>query len=146
VSPEVRSLASGLLDQSQACKSTELFQGLMFEILTEFGDSHGTLHHGVGQAVIALWLGHESVETTQMDMHADLRLKENALARVSAPESKPGRYRPDDSLLAFLAKSCRTAASDCLVFIGVRCGILATIPGTVCVAGEPEAFTGKAFP
>jgi len=118
----------------------------MFEILTEFGDSHGTLHHGVGQAVIALWLGHESVETTHMDMHADLRLKENALARVSAPESKPGRYRPDDSLLAFLAKSCRTAASDCLVFIGVRCGILATIPGTVCVAGEPEAFTGKAFP
>jgi integrase/recombinase XerD len=60
------------------------------------------LHHGVDQSVIALWLGHESVETTQMYMHADLRLKEKALARITAPESKPGRYRPDDSLLAFL--------------------------------------------
>jgi len=60
------------------------------------------LHHGVDQSVIALWLGHESVETTQIYMHADLRLKEKALARVAAPESNPGRYRPDDSLLAFL--------------------------------------------
>jgi integrase/recombinase XerD len=60
------------------------------------------LHHGVDQSVIALWLGHESVETTQMYVHADLRLKEEALARVAAPEAKPGRYRPDDALLAFL--------------------------------------------
>jgi integrase/recombinase XerD len=60
------------------------------------------LHHGVDQSVIALWLGHESVETTQMYMDADLRLKEKALARITAPASKPGRYRPDDSLLAFL--------------------------------------------
>lgn len=60
------------------------------------------LHHGVDQAVIALWLGHESVETTQIYIHADLRLKERALARVAAPDVKPGRYRPDDPLLAFL--------------------------------------------
>lgn len=60
------------------------------------------LHHGVDQSVIALWLGHESVETTQVYMHADLRLKEKALARMMAPESVPGRYRPDDALLAFL--------------------------------------------
>lgn len=60
------------------------------------------LHHGVDQSVIALWLGHESVETTQMYMHADLRLKEKALARIAAPASSPGRYRPDDTLLAFL--------------------------------------------
>jgi integrase/recombinase XerD len=60
------------------------------------------LHHGVDQSVIALWLGHESVETTQMYMHADLRLKEKALARITARESNPGRYRPDDTLLAFL--------------------------------------------
>ena len=60
------------------------------------------LHHGVDQSVIALWLGHESVETTQMYIHADLRLKEKALALVVAPASNPGRYRPDDSLLAFL--------------------------------------------
>ena len=60
------------------------------------------LHHGVDQTVIALWLGHESVETTQVYMHADLRLKEKALARMTAPASNPGRYRPDDKLLAFL--------------------------------------------
>ena len=60
------------------------------------------LHHGVDQSVIALWLGHESVETTQIYIHADLRLKERALAKVTAPDVKPGRYRPDDKLLAFL--------------------------------------------
>jgi integrase/recombinase XerD len=60
------------------------------------------LHHGVDQSVIALWLGHESVETTQIYIHADLRLKEKALARINAPESHPGRYRPNDELLAFL--------------------------------------------
>jgi integrase len=60
------------------------------------------LHHGVDQSVIALWLGHESVETTQVYMHADLRLKEKALARIAAPASRSGRYRPDDTLLAFL--------------------------------------------
>jgi hypothetical protein len=42
------------------------------------------------------------VETTQIYIHADLRLKEQALARVAAPPSTPGRYRPDDKLLAFL--------------------------------------------
>jgi site-specific recombinase XerD len=60
------------------------------------------LHHGVDQAVIALWLGHESVQTTQIYVHADMRLIEKALARVTAPDLKPGRYRPDDALLAFL--------------------------------------------
>ena len=60
------------------------------------------LHHGVDQSVIALWLGHESVETTQIYIHADLRLKERALAKVTSPDVKPGRYRPDDQLLAFL--------------------------------------------
>lgn len=60
------------------------------------------LHHGVDQTVIALWLGHESVETTQIYVHADLRLKEKALARVKPSAAKPGRYQPDDRLLAFL--------------------------------------------
>jgi integrase/recombinase XerD len=46
--------------------------------------------------------GYESVETTQIYVHTDLRLKEQALARMTAPASKPGRYRPDDDLLAFL--------------------------------------------
>ena len=60
------------------------------------------LQHGVDRSVIALWLGHESLETTQMYLHADLRLKEQALARTTPLEVKPGRYRPDDDLLAFL--------------------------------------------
>jgi site-specific recombinase XerD len=57
---------------------------------------------GVDRTVIALWLGHESVETTQVYMHADLRLKEKALARVASTNAHPSRYKPDDALLAFL--------------------------------------------
>ena len=60
------------------------------------------LQHGVDQSVIPLWLGHESVETTQIYLHADMRLKEKALARVAAPDTRPGRLRPDDQLLAYL--------------------------------------------
>jgi integrase/recombinase XerD len=60
------------------------------------------LRQGVDQAVIALWLGHERVETAQVYTHADLRIKEQALARMTSPPSTPGRYRPDDKLLAFL--------------------------------------------
>lgn len=60
------------------------------------------LHAGVDTAVIALWLGHESVETTQIYLHADLALKERALARTTPPHSTPGRYRPPDTVLAFL--------------------------------------------
>src|SRR5262249_27368952 len=52
--------------------------------------------------VIALWLGHERVDTTQIYLHADLRIKERALARTKGPNTKPGRFRPSDSLLAFL--------------------------------------------
>jgi integrase/recombinase XerD len=60
------------------------------------------LHHGVDPAVIALWLGHENVETTQIYIHADMRMKEKALARVVAPATLSSRFRPDDQLLAFL--------------------------------------------
>jgi site-specific recombinase XerD len=60
------------------------------------------LHAGIDTSVIALWLGHEHVETTQIYLHADLRLKERALARTRPPTTKPGRFRPVDSLLAFL--------------------------------------------
>lgn len=60
------------------------------------------LHHGVDRSVIALWLGHESVETTQMYLHADMRLKEKALSRTMPLGIKAARYRPDDKLLAFL--------------------------------------------
>lgn len=60
------------------------------------------LQHGVDQSVIALWLGHESVETTQVYIHADLRLKERALARIAATPTSPRRYQPNDKLLEFL--------------------------------------------
>jgi integrase/recombinase XerD len=60
------------------------------------------LHAGVDTTVIALWLGHESVESTQIYVHADLGLKEKALARITPIGAMPGRYRPPDKLLAFL--------------------------------------------
>jgi integrase/recombinase XerD len=60
------------------------------------------LQHGVDRSVIALWLGHESIETTQMYLHADVRMKERALARTDPFTTKPGRFRPRDELLAFL--------------------------------------------
>jgi integrase/recombinase XerD len=60
------------------------------------------LHAGVDTSVIALWLGHEQVETTQIYLHADLALKERAVARTTPVHTRPGRYPPDDALLAFL--------------------------------------------
>jgi integrase/recombinase XerD len=60
------------------------------------------LQAGVDTSVIALWLGHESVQSTQVYRHADLALKEQALARTTPPGTAPGRYRPPDKLLAFL--------------------------------------------
>jgi site-specific recombinase XerD len=62
----------------------------------------GLLEAGVDRAVIALWLGHESVETTQMYLDADLAMKERALARTAPSRVGPARFRPRDSLLAFL--------------------------------------------
>ncbi len=59
--------------------------------------------HGVDAATIALWLGHEDVRTTYgVYMHADLALKEKALARTAPPGTPTGRYRPTDPLLEFL--------------------------------------------
>ena len=60
------------------------------------------LEAGVDRAVIALWLGHESVETTQIYLDADLAMKERALARTAPPRVGRQRFRPKDSLLAFL--------------------------------------------
>jgi integrase/recombinase XerD len=57
---------------------------------------------GTDTSVIALWLGHEDPETTQAYLHADMTIKEQALARVQQPGTTPGRYRPPDTLLAFL--------------------------------------------
>ena len=60
------------------------------------------LQHGVDSAVIALWLGHESVETTQIYFHADMQLKEKALEKTAPMNVSIGRYQPDDALLVFL--------------------------------------------
>lgn len=60
------------------------------------------LQRGVDLTVIALWLGHESTETTQIYLHADMRLKEQALAHATSTGVAPDRYRPPDSLLTFL--------------------------------------------
>ena len=57
---------------------------------------------GVDQATLALWLGHESVRTTDIYNHADLSIKEQALARTRPRGVAPGRYKPSDTLLAFL--------------------------------------------
>ena len=62
------------------------------------------LQHGVDRSVIALWLGHESVETTQMYLHADMRLKEKALARTAPVGIKEARYRPDDKAVGLPGK------------------------------------------
>lgn len=60
------------------------------------------LQSGVDCAVIALWLGHESMDTTQIYLHASLELKERALEKTAPINGQPGRYRPDDNLIAFL--------------------------------------------
>jgi integrase len=79
--------------------------------ITAKGVSPHTLRHsaamrllqsGVDCSVIALWLGHESIRTTDIYQHADLQMKERALARIAPPNTVSGRYRPTDALLAFL--------------------------------------------
>ena len=57
---------------------------------------------GVDISVIALWLGHESTQATQLYLHADMTIKEHALARVTLPTGQPTRYKTPDKLLAFL--------------------------------------------
>lgn len=60
------------------------------------------LHAGVDTTVIALWLGHENIETTNIYLHADMTLKQRAIDRTAPPHTKPGRYQPPDNLIAFL--------------------------------------------
>jgi integrase/recombinase XerD len=60
------------------------------------------LQAGVDRTLIALWLGHESVETTQIYLDANLTIKEEVLSKITPINTKAGRYQPDDDLLAFL--------------------------------------------
>jgi site-specific recombinase XerD len=66
------------------------------------GAAMALLRHGVDLSVIALWLGHESTETTQIYLHADMALKERALAHATESGIAPARYQAPDPLLAFL--------------------------------------------
>jgi len=91
----------------RAAAATTVCPSLRGKTVTPHTLRHSTamalLHAGVDISVIALWLGHESTETTQIYLHADMTIKERALART-APSSggAPGRYRAPDTLLAFL--------------------------------------------
>jgi integrase len=60
------------------------------------------LQQGVDRSVIALWLGHESIETTEVYLHASMAMKEKALAKATSSKTRNGRYRPTDRLLFFL--------------------------------------------
>ncbi len=60
------------------------------------------LHAGIDTTTIALWLGHESTETTQIYLHADLSMKEAALERVRPINVPPGRFKPKGALLNYL--------------------------------------------
>jgi integrase/recombinase XerD len=60
------------------------------------------LQAGVDRALIAIWLGHESLDTTQIYLDADLQLKKTVLDKITPIQNRPGRYRPDDKLLSFL--------------------------------------------
>lgn len=95
-----RRLAKHAANAAQACPS------LSKKKITLHGLRHTAamrlLHAGVDTSVIALWLGHEQVETTQIYLHADLAIKERALARTTPAQFTPGRYRPPDTLIAFL--------------------------------------------
>jgi len=63
-----------------------------------------SFHAGVDITVIALWLGHEDPATTRVYLHADMALKEQAIARTAPPGTPAGRYQPPDHLLAFLSQ------------------------------------------
>jgi site-specific recombinase XerD len=60
------------------------------------------LHAGNDVTVIALWLGHEQISTTNVYLHADMTHKQRAIDRAKPLDAKPGRYRPPDALLSFL--------------------------------------------
>ena len=95
-----RRLARHVTRATQSCPSLKDKQVTMHVL--RHTTAMRLLHAHVDTTVIALWLGHESTDTTQVYVHADLVIKERALARTNPPSSTPSRYRPPDSLLAFL--------------------------------------------
>jgi integrase/recombinase XerD len=98
--------AVALLITRHAAKAAQSCPSLQAKTITPHTLRHTAamrlLHAGVDTSVIALWLGHEKTDTVQIYLHADLSLKERALARTTPPGTAPGRYRPPDDLLTFL--------------------------------------------
>jgi integrase/recombinase XerD len=95
-----RRLATYVKIAAQACPSLN-HKNVTMHVLRHSAAMR-LLRAGVETSVIALWLGHEQIETTKMYLHADLELKERTLAKTAPVGMKPGRYRPPDKLLAFL--------------------------------------------
>lgn len=94
------------LVQRHVCSATALCPSLRGRRITPHTLRHtaamALLQHGVDLTVIALWLGHESIETTHKYLHADMQIKERALSCTHPTEATSTRFQPDDSLLAFL--------------------------------------------
>ena len=88
-------------EHSPTSPATALSVGLKDAIVLSRTQKHRRAGD-VDIATIALWLGHESIKTTRIYEHADPKLKEQAIARIAPFGTKPGRYRPTDTLLAFL--------------------------------------------
>jgi site-specific recombinase XerD len=93
-------LAKHVLPAAQVCPS--LKQKRVSPHVLRHTTAMDLLHEGNEQCVIALWLGHESIETTQVYLDADLEMKQRILDKTTPPNGKPGRYRAEDKLLAFL--------------------------------------------
>ena len=93
-------LAKYVQNASSACPS--LAQKSVTMHVLRHSAAMRLLQAGIDTSVIALWLGHEQIETTQIYLHADLQIKERALEKTAPITTKPGRFRPTDKLLAFL--------------------------------------------
>jgi len=95
-----------LLLQKAANKAAVHCSSLANKTVSPHKLRHGTamalLESGVDLAVIALWLGHESIETTNVYLHANLAMKERALGKLAPAGTRFRRFEADDSLLAFL--------------------------------------------
>lgn len=98
--------AVGKLTDKHADAAAEVCPSLRQKRITPHVLRHSTamqlLAAGVDSSVIALWLGHESIQSTQTYLHADMTIKQRALDRSAPPDTGPGRYRAPDTLLAFL--------------------------------------------
>jgi integrase/recombinase XerD len=99
--------AVGALVEKHAAKAAQHQPSLATKKITPHVLRHSAamalLRRGVDRTVIALWLGHEQLDTVSIYTHADMTIKERALARTRPLHVKPGRYRPPDRLLAFLS-------------------------------------------